>query len=99
MREGESLSFDGVDFWISPAGEFRVAINTSWKLSNATDQTSLNDLERAKNVLTYLVKESPEFASIVGKYSPEFHLWNDYGTGVVELARIVDNKLVWSKGI
>ena len=98
MHEGKPLTFEGINFWIDPTGVLRVDVNSSWEIAKITDQTALNDLERANNVLAYLNRESSEFAQLAKAYSPTFYLCSDYGTGVVELARIVDGKLVWAKG-
>jgi|KBSSwiStaDraftv2_1062776.scaffolds.fasta_scaffold786666_2 hypothetical protein len=98
MHDGKSLAFDGIDFWIDPSGVLRVSVNSSWQIANITDETALNDLERANNVLSYLNRESSEFAQLTRDHPPSFCLSSDYGTGVIELARIVDGKLVWGKG-
>jgi len=98
MRESKSLTFDGIDFWIDPSGVLRVSVNSSWEIANITDETALNDLERANDVLAYLNRESSEFAQLTNGYSPNFYLCSDYGNGAVELARIVDGKLVRAKG-
>jgi hypothetical protein len=98
LREGSPLTFDGASFWIAPDDVLHVSVDSSWHISNITEQTALSDLERAKNVLAYLVRESPAFASIVGGYAQQFHFGYDSGKSGVELAPLVDGKLVWAKG-
>ena len=98
LREGSPLTFDGVSFWISPDGVLHLSVDSSWHISNITEQTALSDLERAKNVLAYLICESSAFAGIVSGLPQEFHFGYDAGKSGVELARLVDGKLVWAKG-
>ena len=98
LREGRSFTFDGVSFWIAPDGSLQVSIDTSWRIENTTEQTALSDLERAKNVLAQLVRESVAFKSITEGRPQEFSLGYDCGKSGVELARLVEGKLVWAKG-
>ena len=98
LREGSPMTFDGVSFWIAPDGVLHVSVDSSWHISNITEQTALSDLDRAKNVLAYLIRESPAFASIVEGHAQEFHFGCDAGKSGVELARLVNGKLIWAKG-
>lgn len=98
LREGSSFTFDGVSFSIAPDGSLHVNVDSSWHIENITEQTALNDLERAKKVLAYLVRESSAFASMVEGRQQQFHFGYDAGKSGVELARLVDSKLVWAKG-
>jgi hypothetical protein len=98
LLEGSSFTFEGVSFWIAPDGSLHVNIDSSWQIENITEQTALNDLERAKNVLARLVRESPAFANIVEGRQQHFHFGYDAGKSAVELARLIDGELVWAKG-
>ena len=99
LREGNAFTFDGVGFWIAPEGSLLVSAYSSWNISNITEQSALSDLERAKNVFAYLVRESPAFASIVKNCPQDFSLVYDCGKSGVEVARLVDSKLMWAKGV
>ncbi|MGI8654933.1 MAG: hypothetical protein ACR2LC_06915 [Pyrinomonadaceae bacterium] len=98
LREGSSFTFDGVSFWIAPDGLLHVNVDSSWRIENITEQTALNDLERAKDVFAYLVRKSPSFARIVEGCHQQYHFGYDAGKSGVELARLVDGKLDWVKG-
>jgi len=47
-------------------------------------------------MLNELKAKSPKFAELVNAHPTLFILIYDYGTGSVELCRLVDNKLVWA---
>jgi hypothetical protein len=98
LSEGESFTFDGVSFWIPPDGSLQVSVDTSWRPQNTTEQTALRDLERATNVLTHLAHESSAFKKLIEGRRQDFSLNYDAGKSGVELARLVDGKLVWAKG-
>ena len=69
-------------------------------MENINECTALNDLYRAKNRFDYLAKESHSFAAIAEHYEPLFILINYHGHGgEVELARLVDGKISWAKGM
>ena len=97
-RDGSSFAFEGVSFWIAADDSLHVNIDSSWQFENITEQSALNDLERAKSVLAHIVRESPGFANIVDGRQQHFHLGYDAGKSGVELARLIDGKLVWAKG-
>ena len=98
LSEGESFTFDGVSFWMPPDGSLQVSVDTSWRIENTTEQTALVDLERAKNVLTHLAHESAAFKKLIEGRRQDFSLGYDAGKSGVELARLIDGKLVWAKG-
>ncbi len=99
LRDGHAFTFRGVGFWLAPDGSLKVRVQSSWRLENATGQTALSDLDRAKNLLDALIKESPSFASLVKERARRFILIDDYGMGAVELCRSVDGELIWAKGM
>jgi hypothetical protein len=98
LQEGKPVIFDGVSFWIASDGSLQVSVNTSWRIENTTEQTALNDLERAKHVLAHLASESSAYREIIGGRLQRFSLVYDCGKSGVELAQLVDGKLVWAKG-
>ena len=101
LREGRSFTFDGVRFSLTPDGLLVVATGSSyWPPDNMTEQTALSDLHRAKNVADYLARENSSFAAIYQKHRHLFLLLNYYGHGGgMEAARLVDDRVVWAKGM
>ena len=99
LREGKSFTFDGVSFWVAPEGSLQVSVESSWDILNITEQSALSDLERGKNICVFLIHESPAFASVVKNRPQHFSLVYDCGKSGVEVARLVDGKLVWAKGV
>jgi len=98
LREGKAFTYNGVSFWIAPDGSLRVSIDTSWRIENTTEQTAFSDLRRAQEVLAHLARESVAFKSIIDGRPQSLSLSYDCGKRGVELARLVDGKLVWAKG-
>jgi hypothetical protein len=98
LREGKAFTFDGVSLRIATDGSLQVSVDTSWCIENTTEQTALSDLGRAKNVLAHLAHESAAFKSIIEGRPQCFRLGYDCGKSGVELARLVDGKLVWARG-
>ena len=98
LQEGKPFIFDGVSFWIGPDGSLQVSVDTSWRIENTTEQTALIDLGRAKDVLAHLASESSAFRKIIEGRLQRFILVYDCGKSGVELAQLVDGKLVWAKG-
>jgi len=100
LTEGHSFTFDGVKFSLTPDNSLVVAIESSyWPPPNITEQTALNDLQRAENVADYLAAASASFANLVTNRPRLFLLLNYYGHGGnVEWARLVDGRVVWANG-
>jgi len=99
LQEGNAFTFDGIGFWISPEGSLLVSAYSGWDISNITEQNALSDLERAKNVFTYLITKSSAFAKIVKDCPLNFSLVYDCGKSGVKVARLINDKLVWTKGM
>ncbi len=98
LKEGSSLTFDGVSFWLSSDGYLNVNVDSSWWIGNTTERTALNDLERAKNVLAYLVRESPAFAEMIKERPQRFMLSYFDGRDGVLLGHYGDGEIVWVGG-
>jgi hypothetical protein len=100
LLEGHSFTFDGVHFSLSSDDLLVVSIQSSyWPPQNITEQTALNDLQRAKNIADYLAGESASFAKIIRNRQRLFLLLNYYGHGGgVEWARLVNGRVIWAKG-
>jgi hypothetical protein len=99
LRDGDAFSIDGVKFWLAPDGHLEVSVESSWRIENTTEQTALADLQRAMNLVNDLVAKSSSFAAVAKAHSQRFILIHDYGTGSVELCRLVGGKIVWAKGM
>ena len=99
MREGQSLNFNDVYFYLGNEGILDVSVDASKIIEEITKDSASEDMERAVATMSYLKDNSSEFAFIVKDYKPEFVLFSNYGTGVVELARLVGDKIVWSHGL
>jgi hypothetical protein len=99
LLEGHSFTFDGVQFSLSSEGYLVVCVESSFWMENINERTALNDLQRAKNTFDYLARESSSFSAIA-QYQPLLILINYHGHGgEVELARLVDGKMSWAKGL
>jgi len=98
LRQGHAFSFNEVSFSVVGDGLY-VSVGTTWLVENLTEERAIHDLTRGKNVYETLLNESPAFATEVKKYSPTFLLINDDGMGSVELARLVNERVIWAKGI
>lgn len=96
-----SFTFDGVRFSLSSDGRLIIAIESSyWPLENVSEATALSDLRRAKSVADYLAAESPMFRATYEAHRHLFILVNYYGHGgEMEVARLVDEEVVWAKGV
>jgi hypothetical protein len=98
FRDGRAFTFDGVGFWLAPDGVLEARVQTSWFRENVTEQTALNDLERAKNLADTLVEASASFASLVKDRPRRYVVVDDYKMGGIELCRLIDGSLLWSNG-
>ena len=99
LQEGtSSFTFDGVTFSLSNDGLLVVAIQSSfWPLENISEQSALSDLRRATSVAEYLAGQNPLFNAIYQSHQHLFILVEYYGRGgEMELARLVDEKVVWA---
>ena len=100
LREGHFFSFDDVQFSLSLDRRLVVCIESSFWLENVNEQTALSDLLKAKSTFDHLAQESTSFAAIARRHKPLFILINYHGHGgEVELARLVDGRISWAKGM
>lgn len=99
LQAGDAFSYQDVSFWLAPDGCLEVSVRTSWRIENTTTRTAMDDLERAKNLVNDLVAKSPTFATIAKAHPQRFILIHDYGTGSVELCRLLNGTLTWAKGM
>jgi len=96
LQEGRSFTFDGVRFSLAPHELLVVAAELScWPIKD--EQTALTDLRRTKSVADHLAGENPLFAALYRKHQHLFILVNYYGHGgEMEVARLVDDEVVWA---
>jgi hypothetical protein len=99
FSNGRAFTFRGVKMWLAANGSLGASINSSWRVENTTEQTARADLQVAKDTVGDLVAESSSFAALVKDRPQYFILIHDYGTGSVELCRLVNGALVWAKGM
>lgn len=98
LRQGHAFSFNDVSF--SLVGDsLYISVVTTWLAENLTEERAIDDLTHGRNVYETLQSESSTFAAEVRDYSPTFILIGADGMGSVELARLVNQRVVWAKGI
>jgi len=99
FKEGNPFNFRGIVFSLALDGFLGISVQSSWRMENTTEETALEDFRIAKNLTDTLIKESLAFASQAKNRPRRFILIDDYGTGAVELCRLVENKIQWAKGM
>ena len=97
LEEGRPLKFERVNFWFSTDGAFNVDVESSWAIENTNELRASADLERAENVLNYLISESPRFAKMVMGHPQRFTLSYSDGRDGVLLGSFEDGKIVWQR--
>ena len=98
LCEGQSFSFKGVSFFLNKDSILDVCINSSKEMAQITKDSASRDFEHAVEVFDYLKQNSSEFNRIVENYEPRYALLEDYGTGVVELAKMIEDGIAWNYG-
>ncbi len=100
LRSGNAVNFRELNIWLDNQQKImEVRVRSSWDIRNITSLTAASDLEHGKNTFRRLLEESEEFASLIEGYTLDFLLVNDYGSGMVEVARLSGSDVVWAKGI
>ena len=99
FRDNQSFTFRGVGVGLASDGALEVRFQSSWRIENATEQTALNDFDRASALIDLLIQESASFASIVRGRDRRLVLIDDYGMGAVELCSLANGSLIWAKGM
>ena len=98
LQAGHAIRFRDVTFFVGTDSHLEISINSSCAPENVTEQTALEELARAQNTYRSLCADSVAFETAFGRRTPRFILSYDYGTGSVELARLIDRTVVWAKG-
>jgi hypothetical protein len=99
LAECKSFDFGPLTLHVSKDDNKLVAnVSSSWILENVTTERALADLEEAKQFVESLGSENAEFAGLLETHPLQFVLVDDYGTGKVEIGRLVEGELVWAKG-
>ena len=99
FRANQPFTFRGVGVGLTSDGALEVRVQSSWRIENSTEETALNDLERANILIDALIEESASFAAAVKGRNRRLVVIDDYGMGAVELCRLVDGSLIWAKGM
>lgn len=99
MREGQTLTFDNVHFCLGDNRVLKVYVDASKVIDEITKDSASQDIERAIAMMNHLKENSSEFKQLIEGYAPRFIYCSNYGTGSVELARLVGDKIVWSHGL
>jgi hypothetical protein len=98
MIKGQALTFNGVGFVLNRDQVLDVCVDSSKDVEQITKDSASQDFKRAISTFKFLRQNSSEFEQIVKNYEPRFALCNNYETGVVELAKLLDDKIVWNYG-
>jgi len=96
---GHAFSLQGINFCLAPDGGLEVSVDSSWRVENVTEQRALKDLRRAESLFASLSTSSSAFADIARRHPRRFILIYEYGSGSIELARLVNETLVWAQGM
>jgi len=97
LRAGHGFALNDVSFCLVDKN-LLVNVKTAWLIENLTEQRAMDELARGQKVYETLLKDSPAFSTVVENLEPSFVLISDYGNGTVELARLINERLVWAKG-
>jgi hypothetical protein len=95
LNEGRTLTFEAVNFFLSPDGYLNVDIDSSWWIGNANEARALVDLERAQCILAHLIHESPRFAEMIVGHPERFTLSYFDGRDSVLLGTFVNGEIIW----
>ncbi len=96
--EGHMLSFDGVDLFLESKEVLRAYVQSSWQIANMSEERAMRDFEDARRKLDYLMT-SRRFSDLIGGRRTEMDLVDNYGTGTVGWARLVDDKVIWNDAL
>jgi hypothetical protein len=93
LREGRAIGYRGVSISLDAAA-LRCCTEASWRPDTLTEDQALADFAQMQQTVDQLRTERPDFAAATRGRPVLFSLVNDYGTGAVELCRLVDGKVV-----
>ena len=96
LREGHSMTFRGIDFWIDRETEIlqiRILIESANRL---TDEKAGELLRSGIDVFEYLKANSSTFSAIVENLMPRCSFVFDYGSGSVEVGYFLNGALTWN---
>ena len=102
LVEGYAFDYRNVTFGFSSSRHgsiLEILVRTSLPIQAVTRETALEDLQFGEYALKELTSKSMKFAKLVKDYDLRFVLIHDYQTGVVELCRLIDEELIWAKGM
>jgi hypothetical protein len=96
LREGHVIVFADVALSVG-ADVLRAEVGSRWL--RPTERGAREEMARAERVVGALIKESEDFADLVGQRAIVFALLSDYGTGAVLLAEIRNGQFRWARGV
>ena len=97
--DGYAFEFREIGFCTAQDGEVVVTIDSSWGLSNVTEENAMADLNLGQSAFRELVSVSGSFASAVSNRSVRYELIHDYGAGSVLLCTVRGNRMTWAPGL
>lgn len=96
FQQGQSITCDGVVLRLLPDA-LQVCAVSSWQMQNVTEQTAWQDIRAAQHCVEKLIHRNSDFAILIEGKPKRYLLIEDYGMGSVELWRVANGSLVWSK--
>jgi hypothetical protein len=93
LREGHAIGYRGVSISLGAVG-LRCCTQASWQPDALSEERARADFTRMKETIDELRTKRPDFEAITRARPVFFSLVDDYGTGVVELCRMSDSKVV-----
>jgi hypothetical protein len=93
LREGQAVGYRGVALQLRQ-GSLDCCCEATWRRDALTRERALSDFVAMRERVEELRATSAAFASVVDGAALSLSLVEDYGTGVVELCRLVDGDVV-----
>jgi hypothetical protein len=98
LRAGAEIRFGTLGFYLSPQGLLEIRKNSSWRIENITAQTASADFREAMQEADDLLSRFSALSEIAASSTCQYVLVHDYGSGVVEICRLMADQIHWAKG-
>lgn len=95
FKEGNSSNFSNISIIKTKNGDIHCSVISSWLSENVTEKRALKDFIVGHNSLKDLIANSPMLKEMINGKELHYSLIEDYGTGSVELCKLIDDKIVW----